>query len=192
MPRRTCDNLGVSHDERYDTASGANSCCHHRVSRLHPLPLDRAAVNAVLVLSPAATGCAAWCWSTTPAACACLKLTHAAAVEYETQKRHYAHVDCPGHADYVKNMITGAAQASLAAGIPSCAVLAVIQQPPMSPAEAWSREQLRATMLPCTGAVLVHDAAFQLWRNCSEVQHSKRRADVCVALGAPWLSTSLP
>ena len=35
------------------------------------------------------------------------------AVEYETEKRHYAHVDCPGHADYVKNMITGAAQASL-------------------------------------------------------------------------------
>ena len=31
-------------------------------------------------------------------------------IEYETAKRHYAHVDCPGHADYVKNMITGAAQ----------------------------------------------------------------------------------
>ncbi|MDA0967606.1 MAG: GTP-binding protein, partial [Proteobacteria bacterium] len=31
-------------------------------------------------------------------------------VEYETEARHYAHVDCPGHADYVKNMITGAAQ----------------------------------------------------------------------------------
>jgi elongation factor Tu len=31
-------------------------------------------------------------------------------VEYETQRRHYAHIDCPGHADYVKNMITGAAQ----------------------------------------------------------------------------------
>src|SRR6266576_703569 len=31
-------------------------------------------------------------------------------VEYETVNRHYAHVDCPGHADYVKNMITGAAQ----------------------------------------------------------------------------------
>src|SRR5207247_1141175 len=34
-------------------------------------------------------------------------------VEYETDKRHYAHVDCPGHADYVKNMITGAALAAL-------------------------------------------------------------------------------
>ena len=31
-------------------------------------------------------------------------------IEYQTDKRHYAHVDCPGHADYVKNMITGAAQ----------------------------------------------------------------------------------
>ncbi len=31
-------------------------------------------------------------------------------VEYETDKRHYAHIDCPGHADYVKNMVIGAAQ----------------------------------------------------------------------------------
>ena len=31
-------------------------------------------------------------------------------IEYETEKRHYAHIDCPGHADYIKNMVTGAAQ----------------------------------------------------------------------------------
>ena len=34
---------------------------------------------------------------------------NAAHVEYETAKRHYAHIDCPGHADYIKNMITGKA-----------------------------------------------------------------------------------
>ena len=34
-------------------------------------------------------------------------------VEYQTETRHYAHVDCPGHADYIKNMITGAAQMDL-------------------------------------------------------------------------------
>jgi elongation factor Tu len=35
---------------------------------------------------------------------------NATTLEYETEKRHYGHVDCPGHADYVKNMITGAAR----------------------------------------------------------------------------------
>ena len=42
-------------------------------------------------------------------------------VEYETSERHYAHVDCPGHADYVKNMITGAAQMDGAILVVSCA-----------------------------------------------------------------------
>ena len=42
-------------------------------------------------------------------------------VEYETETRHYAHVDCPGHADYVKNMITGAAQMDGAILVVSCA-----------------------------------------------------------------------
>src|SRR3990172_9464483 len=42
-------------------------------------------------------------------------------VEYESEKRHYAHVDCPGHADYVKNMITGAAQMDAAILVVSAA-----------------------------------------------------------------------
>ena len=42
-------------------------------------------------------------------------------VEYETDARHYAHVDCPGHADYVKNMITGAAQMDAAVLVVSAA-----------------------------------------------------------------------
>ena len=46
-------------------------------------------------------------------------------MEYETATRHYAHVDCPGHADYVKNMITGAAQAP---------------PPPPPPPDCWRRE----------------------------------------------------
>ena len=46
-------------------------------------------------------------------------------VEYETANRHYAHVDCPGHADYVKNMITGAAQMDGA--------ILVVARPPMAP-----------------------------------------------------------
>ena len=41
-------------------------------------------------------------------------------VEYQTKARHYAHVDCPGHADYVKNMITGAAQMDGAILVVSC------------------------------------------------------------------------
>ena len=47
-------------------------------------------------------------------------------VEYQTEKRHYAHVDCPGHADYVKNMITGAAQMDGAILVVSAAVKVVL------------------------------------------------------------------
>jgi len=51
-------------------------------------------------------------------------------VEYQTEKRHYAHVDCPGHADYVKNMITGAAQArqGLAAALSHTHIQAALLQ----------------------------------------------------------------
>src|ERR1043165_7457892 len=50
-------------------------------------------------------------------------------VEYETDKRHYAHVDCPGHADYVKNMITGAAQMDAAILKLMDAVDSFVQEP---------------------------------------------------------------
>ena len=46
-------------------------------------------------------------------------------VEYETESRHYAHVDCPGHADYVKNMITGAAQMDIT-GSANCKLSSII------------------------------------------------------------------
>ncbi len=48
-------------------------------------------------------------------------------VEYQTEKRHYAHVDCPGHADYVKNMVTGAAQ------MDGATVLSSLWPPPTVP-----------------------------------------------------------
>ena len=44
-------------------------------------------------------------------------------VEYETDERHYAHVDCPGHADYVKNMVTGAATTRMAPSICAAPVI---------------------------------------------------------------------
>ena len=48
--------------------------------------------------------------------------------EYETEKRHYAHVDCPGHADYVKNMITGAAQMDAAILVVSAQMVQCLKQ----------------------------------------------------------------
>ncbi len=62
-------------------------------------------------------------------------------VEYQTEKRHYAHVDCPGHADYVKNMVTGAAQmdgailvvAATDAVLPRWTVLSSLWPPPTVP-----------------------------------------------------------
>ena len=58
-------------------------------------------------------------------------------VEYQTKNRHYAHVDCPGHADYVKNMITGAAQ--MAARAWSCRRTARCRDPRAHPARPSGR-----------------------------------------------------
>src|SRR5260370_3347873 len=77
-------------------------------------------------------------------------------VEYSSEKRHYAHVDCPGHADYVKNMITGAAQMD-------GAILVV------SAADGPMPQTRKHTLLAgpvgvpstrgfCTNTVIVHDA----------------------------------
>ncbi len=70
----------------------APSPVHARCPGLYPSPLASCSYRVRMTHRPAC-----------PRAAAC-------AVEYQTEKRHYAHVDCPGHADYVKNMITGAAQ----------------------------------------------------------------------------------
>lgn len=69
-----------------------------------------AAITSVLAKSGGATATAYDQIDKTPEEKARGITISAAHVEYETKKRHYAHVDCPGHADYVKNMITGAAQ----------------------------------------------------------------------------------
>ena len=61
-------------------------------------------------------------------------------VEYESEKRHYAHVDCPGHADYVKNMITGAAQMDGAILVVS-AVDSVMPQTRAHELLAWNTSQ---------------------------------------------------
>ena len=65
-------------------------------------------------------------------------------VEYETAKRHYAHVDAPGHADYIKNMITGAAQMDGAILVVSCIDGPMPQTrepfPPVGPARRAPRE----------------------------------------------------
>jgi elongation factor Tu len=62
-------------------------------------------------------------------------------VEYETKNRHYAHVDCPGHADYVKNMITGAAQMD-------GAILVVSAADPRAHSAGASGRRARARRIP--------------------------------------------
>ena len=68
-------------------------------------------------------------------------------VEYETANRHYAHVDCPGHADYIKNMITGAAQMD-------GAILVV--------ADRWSdAADARARAFGAAGGCALHRSGFE-------------------------------
>ena len=69
-----------------------------------------AAITHVLSLKGLAKDMAYGAIDATPEERACGITINSAHVEYKTEHRHYAHVDCPGHADYIKNMITGAAQ----------------------------------------------------------------------------------
>lgn len=69
------------------------------------LPSASIGSSSILFTSQA---CLPWCLASLKQHAILQRL--ACAVEYQTENRHYAHVDCPGHADYVKNMITGAAQ----------------------------------------------------------------------------------
>src|SRR6202521_2268535 len=91
-------------------------------------------------------------------------------VEYETKKRHYAHVDCPGHADYIKNMITGAAQMDGAILVVSAA------DGPMPPSFSSSSSSrfasfCRSTIFPAT--------IFRLpkARRCARSRAAIRRSD---------------
>ena len=71
-------------------------------------------------------------------------------VEYETAKRHYAHIDCPGHADYIKNMITGAAQMDGA-----ILVVAATGDTFTSPARVASNFEVDMVTPPCSNLIVL-------------------------------------
>ena len=77
-------------------------------------------------------------------------------VEYETANRHYAHVDCPGHADYVKNMITSTSMSSPATTHPSSRVLLILLLP------ATPRIPRLPSMLASTSSWLLLTSSFLL------------------------------
>ena len=85
-------------------------------------------------------------------------------VEYETDARHYAHVDCPGHADYIKNMITGAAQmdgAILVIAATDGPMAQLLQRYPERCVRLPMREEARSLNLSNTVAVCVYEALRQ-------------------------------
>ena len=104
-------------------------------------------------------------------------------VEYETTKRHYAHVDCPGHADYVKNMITGAAQMDGAILVVSAA------DGPMPQ----TREHIllaRQVNVPLHRRVHEQGATWWTTRSCSSWS-SSRSASCCRAYEFPGDDTPI-
>ena len=120
-------------------------------------------------------------------------------VEYETEKRHYAHVDCPGHADYVKNMITGAAQMDGAILV----VSAADTTRKISSATCWTarrsripidwRRSPRTTPRRSTGRSPTQDSRGQSWRRVRVDRNRPHTLEPALQMGpVPWRAAVPP
>src|ERR1041385_5562156 len=114
-------------------------------------------------------------------------------VEYETANRHYAHVDCPGHADYIKNMITGAAQmdgAILVVSYSTCAVLIVMPRWRSSGALSIASKSVASVFVPESARTLVIAAVsvvfpWSMWPIVPTLTCGLVRSNFCFAIASP-------